>query len=129
MFKLIGFIAFAAGMILAIAAGFFNWQNTAIQLLLLVLGIIIGLFAVGPREAVLFMAATIAIIVVVGIFAPVTILQMDSMLDRLLGMIAGLLGSAAIVVALKAAWWACSPGSARRFDPQPEPPGIVHVGR
>ena len=34
-------------------------------------------------------------------------------LDRVLAMIAELLGPAAIVVALKAAWWACSPGSAR----------------
>ena len=106
----IGFFAFIIGLILAVVAGFISAQNTAVVIILIILGLIIGFLNISAKETTLFLIATIALIVVGGVFAPLTILSIGKYLDQILSYVATLMAPAAVVVAIKALWGVGKPG-------------------
>ena len=61
---ILGAIAFFAGMLLAIIAGGLSRDNGTIILVLVILGVIVGLFNITSREMIPFLVAAIALVVV-----------------------------------------------------------------
>lgn len=106
----IGFWAFIIGLILAIVAGIISSQNTIVVIVLIILGLIVGFLNITAKETLLFLAATIALIVVGGVFAPLSLLDIGEILDRILAYVATLMAPAAVVVAIKALWAIGKPG-------------------
>jgi hypothetical protein len=107
---MIGFLAFLIGIILAIVAGIFWPENTIVILILLILGIIIGFLNVSDKETLPFLVATIALIVVGGVFAPITALSIGEILDQILRLVAALMAPAAIIIAVKSLYTLAKPG-------------------
>jgi hypothetical protein len=110
MLNRIGFWAFIVGFIVAIVAGFAAPENTAVVIILIILGLIIGFLNISARETMLFLLATIALIVAGGVFSPLTVLSIGKYLDQILGYVATLMAPAAVVVAIKALWAIGKPG-------------------
>ena len=110
MLSKIGFWAFILGFIIAIIGGIIAPTNTAIVIILVVLGLLIGLLNISAGETMLFLVATIALIVVGQVFAPLTILSVGKFLDQILSYVATLMAPAAVVVAFKALWGVSKPG-------------------
>ena len=114
MISKIGFMAFILGFILAIVAGIISAYNgsqyTAILVILLILGVLIGLLNITAKETVLFLVATIALIVAGSVFGPLTLLSLGKYLNHILGYVAALMAPAAVVVATKALWNVSKPG-------------------
>jgi hypothetical protein len=106
----VGFWAFILGFIVAIIAGIVLPANTAIVIVLIILGLIIGFLNISAGETLTFLVATIALIVVGRVFAPLTILSIGKILDQILGYVATLMAPAAVVVAIKALWQISRPG-------------------
>jgi hypothetical protein len=104
MLKKIGFFAFIAGLVIALAAGIFSPQNAVVIVVLIILGLVIGFLNVSKKETMLFLVATIALIVVGHVFAPLAVLSLGKYLDQILGYVATLMAPAAIVAAVKAIW-------------------------
>ncbi len=63
MLSKIGFWAFIIGLILCVVAGFAWANNNGVVIALLVLGLIIGFLNVTAKETMLFLVATIALMV------------------------------------------------------------------
>jgi hypothetical protein len=61
---IIGFIAFAAGLLLALVGGIVAPANGSVILVLVVLGIIVGAVNIITRETIALLVATVALIVV-----------------------------------------------------------------
>jgi hypothetical protein len=110
MMSRVGFLAFIIGLVLAVIGGFLSAQNTAIVVILVLLGLIIGLLNISAKEIILFLVATIALIVAGGVFAPLTLMNIGKYLDHILGYVATLMAPAAVVVAIKALWAVGKPG-------------------
>ena len=110
MLQKIGFFAFIAGLVIALAAGIFSPQNTAVIVVLIILGLLIGFLNITGKETMLFLVATIALIVVGSVFAPLTVLSLGKYLNQILSYVATLMAPAAIVVAIKAIWAVGKPG-------------------
>ena len=108
--SLIGFWAFIVGLVLAVVAGFTLPANTVIIIILIILGLIIGFLNITAKETMLFLVATIALIVVGNVFTPLTTLNIGAFLGSILGYVATLMAPAAIVVAIKALWSVGKPG-------------------
>jgi hypothetical protein len=106
----IGFWAFIIGLILAVVAGLLWPANAAIIVVLVILGIIIGLLNITAKEFALFLLATIALVVVGNVFAPLTALSLGEKLGNILSYIAILVAPAAIIAAIKALWAVGKPG-------------------
>jgi hypothetical protein len=106
----IGFFAFVIGFIIAIIGGIVAPSNTAIVIILVILGLLIGFLNISAGETLLFLVATIALIVVGQVFAPLTILSVGKFLDQILSYVATLMAPAAVVVAVKALWNVGKPG-------------------
>jgi hypothetical protein len=77
----IGFWAFIIGLILAIVGGLVAHDNAAVVVILIVLGLVVGLLNVTGKEIMLFLVATVALIVAGGVFAPLTIGGIGTKLD------------------------------------------------
>lgn len=107
---LIGFWAFIAGLILAVVAGIFWPQNAGIIVALIILGVIIGVLNITAKEFMLFLLATIALVVVGNVFAPLTALRLGEILGNILSYIATLVAPAAIIAAIRALWAVGRPG-------------------
>jgi hypothetical protein len=107
---IIGFWAFIIGLIIAVVCGIILPQNTAIIVVLIILGIIIGLLNINAKETMLFLVATIALIVVGNVFAPLTMLGIGKILGSILSYVATLMAPAAIIAAIKALWAVGKPG-------------------
>jgi hypothetical protein len=101
---IIGFWAFIIGLVLAFICGIVLPQNTAIIIVLIILGLIIGFLNIRDKEVLLFLVATIALIVVGNAFSALTTLGIGKILGNMLGYLAALMAPAAIVVAIKALW-------------------------
>lgn len=110
MLSKIGFWAFILGFLLAIIGGIFAFQNTGIIVALVVLGLIIGFLNVTGKEVLLFLVATIALMVTGRVFSPLTVLDIGKYLDQILTYVATLMAPAAVVVAVKALWSVARPG-------------------
>jgi len=107
---LIGFWAFIIGFILAIVAGIFWPTNATIVIVLVILGIIIGFLNVTAKEFMLFLLATVALVVVGG-QAFTSLGTVGAKLGDVLGHIAILVAPAAIIAAVKALWSIAKPGT------------------
>jgi len=106
----VGFWAFIIGFVLAILAGIFWPTNQTIIVVLVILGIIIGFLNVTAKEFMLFLLATIALVVVGNAFAPLAGLRVGEILGNILGYIAVLVAPAAVIAAVKALWKVAKPG-------------------
>ncbi len=106
----IGFWAFIIGFVLAIIAGLLWPQNSTIILVLVILGIVIGLLNVTAKEFMLFLLATIALVVVGNAFAPLAVLSLGEKIGNILSYVAVLVSPAAIIAAIKALWAVGKPG-------------------
>ena len=106
----IGFWAFIVGLVIAVIAGIFLPQNAAIIIILIILGLIIGFLNITAKEIMLFLIATIALIVVGNVFTPLTVLDLGKFLGYMLSYVATLMAPAAIVAAVKALWAVGKPG-------------------
>ena len=115
--SMIGFWAFIIGLIIAIVVGIMAALGMAtafmpaVIIVLIILGLIIGFLNITAKEIVLFLVATIALIVVGGVFAPLATLSIGKILDSILALIATLMAPAAIVAAIKALWAVGTPGN------------------
>jgi hypothetical protein len=115
MIGIIGAIAFFAGMLLAIIGGGVSRNNGTIVLILVIMGIIIGLFNITGREMIPFLVAAIAL-VVVGIaarpFSPLddVIDGLGRVLNGMVAYIAVLMTPAAIINAVRVVWSLAQPG-------------------
>lgn len=111
--KLLGFIgfwAFIVGLIVAVIGGIIAPQNTAIIIVLIILGLIIGFLNITAKEFMLFLLAVIALIVAGNVFAPLKALGIGKILGGILGYVATLMAPAAVVAAIKALWAVGKPG-------------------
>jgi len=114
--SMIGFWAFIIGLVIAVAVGIMSALGTAaaimpaIIIILIILGLLIGFLNITAKEIVLFLVATIALIVVGGVFAPLATFSVGKILDAILALIATLMAPAAIVAAIKALWAVGKPG-------------------
>ena len=112
----IGFWAFVLGLVIALvfgilaALGIAMGAIPAIIVILIVLGLVVGFLNITAKEILLFLVATIALIVVGGVFAPLNIFAIGAMLDSILALVATLMAPAAIVAAIKALWAVGMPG-------------------
>ena len=110
MLSKIGFWAFIIGLILALIGGLVAPDNATIVVILVVLGLIIGLLNITAKEIMLFLVATVALIVAGGVFAPLTIGGVGTKLDQILRFVATLMAPAAVVASIKALWALGKPG-------------------
>jgi hypothetical protein len=74
------------------------------------LGLIIGFLNITAKEMLLFLVATIALIVVGNVFTPLKTLGIGVILGSMLSYVATLMAPAAIVAAIKALWAVGKPG-------------------
>jgi hypothetical protein len=114
--SMIGFWAFIIGLVIALAVGIMAALGTAEAIMpatiivLIILGLLIGFLNITAKEILLFLVATIALIVVGGVFAPLTTFSVGKILDAVLALVATLMAPAAIVAAIKALWAVGKPG-------------------
>lgn len=110
----LGAIAFLAGMLLAIIAGGVYRDNGTIVLVLVILGIIVGLFNITSREMIPFLVAAIALVVVgtVGAFSALDDIVdgLGRALNRMVDYIAVFMTPAAIITAIRVVWSLARPG-------------------
>src|SRR4030042_1657247 len=117
----LGAIAFFVGMLLAIIAGGVSRDNGTIVLILVILGIIVGLFNITSREMIPFLVAAIALVVVgtavgwggnYGLFAPLNdvIDGLGRVLNGMVAYIAVFMTPAAIITAIRVVWSLAQPG-------------------
>ena len=107
---IIGFVAFILGLLVAIVGGIVAPANSGIIVTLVILGIIIGALNIAAREIVLLLVATIALIVVGGVFEPISVLGVGAMVDNILKLVATLMAPAAVIAAIRALWTVGFPG-------------------
>ncbi|MDD4877272.1 MAG: hypothetical protein PHQ86_09170 [Dehalococcoidales bacterium] len=107
---LIGFWCFIIGLVLAVVCGIIAPKNEIVIIILVIFGIIIGFLNVTAKEIMLFLLATVALIVAGNAFAPLTMLGVGAILGNMLGYVATLMAPAAIIAAIKALWAVGKPG-------------------
>jgi len=107
--KMLGFLAFIIGFILAIVAGLFFPDNAVVIIILLILGLLIGFLNIGSEEMVPLLLATIALVVVGNVFSPIETLNIGEKLGDIMALIAALMAPAAIVVAVKTLYTVAKP--------------------
>ena len=101
--SMVGFWAFIVGLIIAVVVGILAALGMAtaimpaIIIVLIILGLIVGFLNITAKEILLFLVATIALIVVGGVFAPLKTFGVGAMLDAILALVATLMAPAAIV--------------------------------
>jgi hypothetical protein len=113
MMSKIGFWAFIIGLILAVVAGLITVNkdpNAAVVVVLIILGLIIGLLNITGKEILLFLVATIALIVTGHVFQSLTVLNLGKYLDQILNYVATLMAPAAVVASIKVLWAIGRPG-------------------
>src|SRR4030043_2388257 len=114
--SMVGFWAFIVGLVIAAAVGIMAALGMAasfmpaVIIILIILGLIVGFLNITAKEILLFLVATIALIVAGGVFAPLNALSIGAMLDGILTLVATLMAPAAIVAAIKVLWAVGKPG-------------------
>ncbi len=107
---LVGFWSFIVGLVIAVIAGIVLPANPVAIIVLIVLGIVIGFLNITAKETPTLLMATIALIVVGNVFAPLTVLDIGKFIGNILSYIGTLVAPAAIIVAIKALWAVGKPG-------------------
>jgi len=110
---LVGFVALVAGMAVAMMGGVFARDNGAVVLIMVILGIMIGILNITPREQVPFLVAAIALVVVGrASFAPLddVVKGLGASLGSIVSYMAALMAPAAIINAVRAVWSLAQPG-------------------
>jgi len=107
--KMLGFLAFIIGFILAVVAGLFFPDNAVVIIILLILGLLIGFLNIGSEEMVPLLLATIALVVVGNVFSPIETLNIGEKLGDIMALVAALMAPAAIVVAIKTLYTVAKP--------------------
>lgn len=97
-----GFIAFALGLLTAIAGAIIAPQSIAIILTLVILGIIVGIINVSRKEIITLLVATIALVVVGDVLDPIKHMELGALFDNMLSLVATFMAPAAIIAAIKA---------------------------
>lgn len=110
LLSMIGFWAFIVGLILAVIGGIILPGNAIIIIVLIILGLIIGFLNITAKEIMLFLVATIALVVVGNVFAPLKAWGIGEFLGNILAYVATLMAPAAIVGAIRALWAVGKPG-------------------
>jgi hypothetical protein len=112
----VGFWAFVLGLVIALVFGILSGLGiamgamTAIIVILIILGLVVGFLNITAKEILLFLVATIALIVVGGVFEPLNVFRIGAILDAILALVATLMAPAAVVAAIKALWAVGMPG-------------------
>jgi hypothetical protein len=113
----VGFWAFIAGLVIAVVVGIMAALGfagaafmTVTIIILIILGLVVGFLNITAKEILLFLVATIALIVVGGVFAPLNVFRIGAILDAILALVATLMAPAAVVAAIKALWAVGKPG-------------------
>jgi hypothetical protein len=113
----VGFWAFIAGLVIAVVVGILAALGfagaglmSAVIIVLIILGLVVGFLNITAKEMLLFLVATIALIVVGGVFAPLNVFRIGAILDAILALVATLMAPAAVVAAIKALWAVGKPG-------------------
>jgi hypothetical protein len=106
----IGFWAFIVGLAISVLAGIIWPANTIFIIVLIILGLIVGFLNITAKETILFLVATIALVVVGNVFAPLTTLSFGKIVGDILSYVAVFMAPAAIVAAIKALWAVGRPG-------------------
>jgi hypothetical protein len=103
--SIIGFLAFAAGLVLAVVGGIVAPNSGTIILTLVILGIIVGFLNITAREATPLLLAAIALLAVgtVGFDAlNDLVLGLGTRVNEVVYYFARLMAPAAVIVAVKA---------------------------
>lgn len=111
IWSMVGFWAFIIGLVIALVAGVVMPANEIVLIVLIILGLIIGFLNITASEILLFLVATIALIVAGGAFNALTTLGIGAILGNILAYVAALMAPAAIVAAIKALWAVGKPGA------------------
>ena len=77
---------------------------------MVIIGIVIGILNITSKELVLFIVATIALIVAGGVFEPIKVLGIGKILDNMLSYVTVMMAPAAVIAAIKALWAVGKPG-------------------
>lgn len=102
---IIGFIAFAMGILLAVIFGIFPISPQVMHIvviILIVLGILVGVLNITTREILPLLIATVALIVVGNVLEPVSAYTIIMAVDNVLQLIATLMAPAAVIAAIRA---------------------------
>lgn len=110
LLSMIGFWAFVVGLILAVIGGVILAGSLPIIIVLIVLGLVIGFLNITAKEIMLFLVATIALVVVGNVFAPIKAWGIGDVIGNILAYVATLMAPAAIVGAIRALWAVGKPG-------------------
>jgi hypothetical protein len=100
----IGFLAFALGILIAVVFGVFPFTQNIIDtiiVILIILGVIIGVLNITAKEIVPLLVAIIALIVVGRVFEPITYFGIGEILNRILMLISTLMAPPAVIAAIK----------------------------
>ena len=101
---IIGFIAFALGILMAVAFGIFPFNREVVNgviIALVVLGLIVGFLNITTKEIIPLLVATIALIVVGNVFEPISAFGIGQIIDNVLKLIATLMAPAAVIAAIR----------------------------
>lgn len=116
---MLGFIAFAIGLLTAVVAAMFAPENHVVIFGLILLGVIVGLLNVTSKEINTLLIATIALVVVGNVFEPIRAGGIGLLLDNMVGLFATLMAPAAVIVAIRVLFNVGMPGE----DKPPLAPG------
>lgn len=102
--QFIGFLAFVTGLVTALVAGIFAPGSGTVILVLVILGIIVGVFNITSRDTIPLLVAAVALIVVgtTG-FAPLDqlIKGLGTHINEVVNYLARLMTPAALIAAIK----------------------------
>ncbi len=113
---LLGFIAFAIGMLTAVVAAMFAPESHAVIFGLIVLGVIVGLLNITSKEINTLLIATVALVVVGNVFEPIRAGGIGALLDNMVGLFATLIAPAAVIVAVRALFSVGLPGEDKHAE-------------
>jgi hypothetical protein len=102
--QLLGFIAFVTGLITALVAGILSPGSGAVILVLVVLGIIVGVFNITSRDIIPLLVAALALVVVgTAGFAPLDQLLngLGTHINEIVNYLARLMAPAALIAAIR----------------------------
>jgi len=105
MLEQVGSWAFLAGVVIAIIAGFFTLNATLVTVLM-ILGLIVGLLNVSPKEAQGMLFAGVALVIVASLGGATfeTIQTVGPAMQRVFGALMSFIVPMTVVVALVSVW-------------------------